>query len=65
MKTAAASALAIAVSITVCFASPQSPTALAPQAPDTKKPREKIYDGNWWLSVEPDERSGFLDGAGD
>jgi len=25
----------------------------------------KMYDGSWWLAIGSDDRSGFLDGAGD
>lgn len=65
MKTAALSILAIALSITGCFASPQAPTALSQQASGNKEPKEKVYDGNWWLTKEVDERYGFMDGVDD
>jgi hypothetical protein len=43
----------------------QIPSPAQHRAPDTIKRAEKVYDGNWWLTKEVDERNAFMWGVED
>lgn len=64
MKNAFARMLPVVLSVAICSLPSQVWNAQSRPKTDEKKV-ERVYDGNWWLSSGSDERSGFLDGAGD
>jgi hypothetical protein len=39
--------------------------AVSPQGTDNRKSLDKVYDGDWWLVTEVDERHAFLEGIDD
>ena len=65
MKSAAPWILTMGLLIAGSASNLEGITLAARQAPITEKSRKAVYDGNWWLTKEVDERGAFIDGADD
>ncbi len=65
MKTSATFIAAISLLITGGVARSQGSPLSAGRSSDSREWKETVYDGNWWLTKEVDERQAFIDGAGD
>jgi hypothetical protein len=63
MKIIFTSLLAISVSMSLDLSNSQSEKMKSPIVVDKKGTAGSVYDGNWWLAADSNERGGFLDGA--
>jgi hypothetical protein len=65
MKTTLMTILAFVISVAPSCISAQTGSAKSSDSADKEETKEKVYDGDWWARAEPNERSGFLQGAAD
>jgi hypothetical protein len=65
MKTNWTKILATLLSLGFFCVLTQSGSSRSTQDPARDEARVRMYDGNWWLSVDSEERTGFLNGATD